>query len=388
MGRVFKALAKSGKLDSSHLESRKERRVAVEERPEDLSSQPVHTPVVEKKRAEHTSPESVPDLGSLTESVEKLEKEDGGETVVVEQDRPAPESPAAEPARQERAAEKHFPAGEEDAEPQIPSSKQQPETEPVARPTRIVPGQEMDRGHWDERLDKAIASTSAVFESFRHLRTRILHPSSGKPPRSLLITSATPGEGKSFICANLAHCLSQEVQQHSLMVDCDLRRPSLHEIFGLPNKAGLVNYLRDHAELKDLIIPTGISKLSMLPGGPPPINPSELLGSGVMVELVHELERRYDDRTILLDSPPLHAAAETAILAQHVDGVVLVVRWGGSRREHVKRLLETVGKEKIVAVVFNAYKSGFLDTKVFGNYEIHHDYYLESKKKKAVKKNK
>ena len=98
-----------------------------------------------------------------------------------------------------------------------------------------------------------------------------------------------------------------------------------------------------------------------------------------MTSLVDELVMRYEDRIVLLDSPPLHSASETAILARHVDGVVLVVRYGASRREYVKSLVEAIGRDKIVGVVFNAYKSNMLDSKIFGYYEYQQNYYYSEK---------
>jgi len=237
------------------------------------------------------------------------------------------------------------------------------------KPARRDDPQEAMPGSWDERLIRSTMVTGPAAESFRTLRSRILHPSTGIVPKSLLITSAIPGEGKSFVCANLGVALAQGVDQYCLMVDCDLRKPSLHHLFGLSPSAGLVNYLRDKEELPSLLLPTGIETLSLLPAGPPPVNPSELLGSGSMARLIEELESRYDDRIILLDSPPVQAASETAVLARHVDGVVLVVRWGGSRREHLHKLVELIGPERIVGVVFNAFESNILDSKIFGSYE-------------------
>lgn len=235
-------------------------------------------------------------------------------------------------------------------------------------------------GSWDERLSLATTTSGPVAESFRALRTRILHPADGKVPKSLLVTSATPGEGKSFVCANLGIALAQGIDTHSLMVDCDLRKPALHRLFGLSVERGLVNHLRDGDDLAQMIVPSGMDTLSLLPAGPPPVNPAELLGSANMTRLVDELGSRYDDRVILLDSPPLQAASETAILAQHVDGVVLVVRWGGGRREHVQKLVERIGRERIIGVVFNAYKENVLDAKVFGYYEYQDNYTYGEKK--------
>jgi len=236
----------------------------------------------------------------------------------------------------------------------------------------------LEQGSWDERLVKATAVSSSVAESFRTMRTRILHPESGNPMRNVLVTSAVPGEGKSFVCANLAISFAQGVDHRSMLVNCDLRKPSLEKMFGLPNERGLVNYLRDKAALATLITEVGVNKLSLLPAGAPPVNPAELLGSEMMEKLVQELGSRYSNRVVFFDSPPMQVASETAVLAKHVDGVVLVVRWGASRREYVKSLVEQIGKKNIVGVVFNAYKSTLVDSKVFGAYEYQKEaYYLE-----------
>lgn len=230
-------------------------------------------------------------------------------------------------------------------------------------------------GQWDERLSLATAMTGPVAENIRSLRTRILHPFSGKRTRSLLVTSAVPEEGKSFICANLGISLAQGVDNTCLLVDCDLRRPMQHTLFGLDNRAGLSDYLQRKKAIPELLVPSGVDKLSILPSGPLSINPAELLGSSYMASLVEELEQRYDDRIVLFDSPPLQAASETAVLAQHVDGVILVVRYGKSRREYVKTLVEAIGRDKILGVVFNAYASNLIDTKVFGYYEDYREYH-------------
>lgn len=229
--------------------------------------------------------------------------------------------------------------------------------------------------NWDERLQKSVLLSGQAVENFRTLRTRILYPAEGKPPRSLLVTSAAPGEGKSFVCANLGILLAQGIKEHSLVVDCDLRNPSMHNLFGLKNDTGLVDYLANRYELPEVIVKTGADKLSLLPAGPIPENPAELLGSARMLHLARELVGRYEDRIVILDSPPLQAAAETAILAKHVDGVVVVVRWGGSRREHVRELVELVGREKIIGVVFNSRKVSKIESFLFGNNKDKYYYY-------------
>ena len=276
-----------------------------------------------------------------------------------------------------------------DDEPAVPAEKvtQQDSVEqvPVDKPAgreRPEPAKKVSRvleqGSWDERLIKATGVSSSVAESFRTLRTKILHPESGNPIRKVLVTSAVPGEGKSFVCANMAVSFAQGVDHHALMVNCDLRKPSLEKMFGLSNDEGLVNYLRDKTEIGSLITEVGVNKLSLLPAGPPPVNPAELLGSDRMEQLVDELAGRYDDRVVFFDSPPLQVASETAVLAKYVDGIVLVVRWGASRREYVQSLVEQLGKSNIIGIVFNAYKSTIVDNKVFGSYEYQKEsYYVE-----------
>lgn len=257
----------------------------------------------------------------------------------------------------------------------------EPREEVIAK-EKLTPTDEPRRqlGKWDDRLALAAATTGPVAESIRSLRSRILFPSEGPAPRSILVTSAAPGEGKSFICANLGISLAQGMDNYCLMVDCDLRRPSLHGLFGLSNKVGLSDYLQHKKRMQELLVPTGVDKLSILQAGPQSVNPSELLSSSAMIDLVDEISKRYEDRIVLLDSPPIHAASETAVLAQHVDGVVLVVRYGASRREYVKALADVIGREKILGAVFNAYKANLVDSKIFGYYEYQQDYYAKRSK--------
>ena len=229
---------------------------------------------------------------------------------------------------------------------------------------------------WDERLLDASKNYSGVAESFRKLRTMILHPESGNPARTIMTLSSDPQEGKSFVCANLGISLAHSVEQQALMIDCDLRRPSLQGLFGLKHPKGLTNYLRDGDNVADLIYPTGLPKLSIIPSGPPPDNPSELLSSDKMSLLIKELTQMYDDRLILLDTPPFHAASETLVLSQLVDKFVVVVRWGKSGRENVKKMIDQIGREKVIGVVFNAFEMNILDRKIQG--VGYHNYYSES----------
>lgn len=228
---------------------------------------------------------------------------------------------------------------------------------------------------WDERLVAANKNFSGVTESFRKLRTKILYPVEGDVPRSILIISADAEEGKSFVCANLGVSLAHSIAQHALMIDCDLRLPSLAGLFGLDNSPGLVDYLRGEEDFARLVQETGLPSLSILPAGLPPENPAELVGSGRMAGLLDEATNGYSDGLILLDCPPFQAVSESAVLAQLVDKVILVVRWGRAGRENVKKLVEQIGRDKIIGIVFNSFERNILDRKMqdVG----YHNYYSE-----------
>jgi len=181
--------------------------------------------------------------------------------------------------------------------------------------------------------------------------------------RSVLVTSAVPGEGKSFICANLGVTLAHGVEQSALLIECDLRRPSLaQQLFGITSNTGLSTYLQGEVDLGSLIRPTGSPKLSLLPSGPPPTNPAELLDSHKMATMLEELVYHYPNHYILLDSPPVQGAAEVAVLSQYVDAVIVVVRWGKAGREQIRQLINTVGREKVLGIVFNAFELNALES--------------------------
>lgn len=228
---------------------------------------------------------------------------------------------------------------------------------------------------WDERLIAVNDSFSEVAENFRRIRTHILHPAQGKPPRSILVTSASPQEGKSFVSANLGIILAQGVENHALLVDCDLRRPNLSRMFGIAGDKGVSDYLLDGTDLGQLIVKTTLQKLSLLPSGKIPVNPAEILGSQKMVSMIQEVVSRYHDRFVIFDSAPVLAASETAVLAKQVDAVVLVVRWGGAARQQVLQLVEAIDRQKIIGVVFNAFQMSEIESKVSGHYYSKYGYY-------------
>jgi capsular exopolysaccharide synthesis family protein len=175
---------------------------------------------------------------------------------------------------------------------------------------------------------------TALAEAFHELRTSVLLSTAKHPPKTLLVTSAKGGEGKTTVAANLAVSLAQ-LGEKVLLIDADLRRPSLHNFFGVPNTSGLVNFLTGNPDWRSLLSHPAPIGLSVLPSGPIPPNPADLLSSEYMPALIREASKEY--KFIVLDSPPLLNLADSRILATVVDGVILVVGGGITPRELVHR---------------------------------------------------
>jgi len=193
---------------------------------------------------------------------------------------------------------------------------------------------------------------SSAAEAYRVLRTSVLLSAAGRPPKTILITSGQPGEGKTTTVVNTAISLAQ-MGASVLIIDCDLRRPTTHKVLGVDHTQGLSTYLSREVPLDALIQKLPIANLSLLPCGPVPPNPAELIISEKMKDMLHELAGRYDH--ILIDSPPLINVTDPVILSTMVDGVILVVHGGKSTRDVVRRArqeLSTVGA-KIFGVVLN-----------------------------------
>ncbi len=199
---------------------------------------------------------------------------------------------------------------------------------------------------------------SPIAEQFRFLRTKVVRPSQGGMPKTILITSALQGEGKTFTACNLAIALAQGLDEFVLLVDADLRNPRVHRIFGLerPEK-GLSTFLTDKEPLGGLLRKTGINKLTVLPAGQDAQKPAEILSSQRMRSLVAEVRDRYPDRLVVFDSPPVQLAPETLVIANEVDGVFLVIRKGITPRGSVQATLECLKKEKFKGVIFNGHSS-------------------------------
>ncbi len=197
---------------------------------------------------------------------------------------------------------------------------------------------------------------SSLAESFRFLRAQMLRPTIGTAPRSILITSAIPGEGKTFVAANLAACVSQTPERHVLLMDSDLRLPSIHKVFGLNGRReGLSNFLTSDVPLAPLIQSSFLDRLSILTAGSFRAIPGEILSSRKMRDLMGELNNQSPDQLVIVDSPPLELTPESSLLAQDVDAVLIVVRNGFTSRSQVLKALGRIRREKLIGVVYNGY---------------------------------
>lgn len=195
---------------------------------------------------------------------------------------------------------------------------------------------------------------SPISEAYRTLRTNLDFAGLDQALKTLAVTSAGVGEGKSTTLANLA-VVSAQAGRTVIVVDADLRRPTLHEIFGLSNQVGLTTVMMDEAALASPPLqPTGVEGLSILTSGPLPPNPADLLGSRRMAEVIAALAQRADQ--VLFDTPPVVAVTDAAVLATKVDGVLLVISAGKTRREYARsavQRLQQVGARLVGTVVTN-----------------------------------
>ena len=188
------------------------------------------------------------------------------------------------------------------------------------------------------------AKTALAQEALRQLRTNLRYVSVDDPPRSIVVTSANPGEGKSTVAANLARVLAAGGQP-TVLVDADLRRPALHKEFDLDSGVGLSQVLVGDVVLRDALQATETDLLQVLPAGRIPPNPSELLGSKQMAKLIAALAT---NRTVIIDAPPILPVSDAGLLTAAADGALLVVRTGKTLRDQisvaVKRLDQVGGR--------------------------------------------
>lgn len=222
-------------------------------------------------------------------------------------------------------------------------------------------------------------------ECFRVLRTNLQFSAFDRPLQTLLVTSPQPTEGKSTAAANLGVVFAQ-AGRRVVVVDTDLRRPILHKIFDLPNDWGLTGALfGEYLQPKDALFPTAVDNLYVVPSGPLPPNPSEILGSQRMETFINDLKQRAD--VIIFDTPPLLTVADSTVLATKVDGVVIIADSGSTRREALQKAAESLRQvgAHILGTILNR-----VDTRAEGYYYYYSSYYYteDGEKKRHRKRSK
>jgi capsular exopolysaccharide synthesis family protein len=193
---------------------------------------------------------------------------------------------------------------------------------------------------------------SRTAEAFRTLRTNIQFSSLDKEIKCIVVTSSGSGEGKSTVMSNLAITMAESGKK-VILIDCDLRKPSIHKKLGVTNSIGLTNMLVQDVKKEECIFKTSVNNLFVLTSGPIPPNPAELLGTKKMLNLIENLKEEFE--LVLIDAPPVLAVTDAQILATIADGVIFVASYGEAQKNALvdaKQLIDKVGG-KIIGIVFN-----------------------------------
>jgi protein-tyrosine kinase len=193
----------------------------------------------------------------------------------------------------------------------------------------------------------------AAEDSVKILRTRLLQLTRDRGWRTVLVTSARPGEGKTVTAINLAFAMAREYQQTIVLVDGDLRNPTIGTYLGIEGQKGLANYFVDDTPLHQIILWPGVEKLTLISGGPPLPNSAEVIGSPRMQALVQEMKARYEDRYVFFDFPPLLTTADALAFLPLVDCVLLVVEAGKTSARDIVRAKKLIPEEKLLGLVLN-----------------------------------
>ena len=265
----------------------------------------------------------------------------------------------------------------------VPEDLKQHLQVPYLGPTPLVVkanGNSQNGTRWPE-LVCLHAPKSSASEAYRGLRTNILFSSAGAPPQVILLTSPVPKEGKTITTANLAIAMAQSGNRVAIL-DCDLRRPKIHKLFDVTRSRGITNLLVGENGMDKNIFHSQIPNLDLILSGPLPPDPSEMLASSRMQDLLTELKKRYN--RILIDSPPITAVTDAVILSKYVDGVVLVIRAGDTVRDVAKNSLDqlhAVGAN-ILGCVLNAVDIGKDKYYYYYYYQYYNYYYGDDGDKK------
>jgi protein-tyrosine kinase len=277
----------------------------------------------------------------------------------------------------EQAAAKLASATPQPAAPVPPTVPDTPDAVPVvaeapaapaseAAPRRASPYVTLDLGKLQvSGFVTPTGSRTRIAEEFRVIKRPILLRAFAtgeeriESGNLMMVTSAKPGEGKTFTAINLAMSMASERDIHVLLVDADVQRPSVFQVLGLPPQKGLLDVLSDaNLNPADVLTRTNIRNLTLMAAGTPSLATTELLASQKMIDLMQDIATRYQDRIIILDAPPVLASSEPSVLALHVGQVILVVEAGKTGRRAVEQTLTYIGGCPNISIVLNKADSG------------------------------
>jgi protein-tyrosine kinase len=289
---------------------------------------------------------------------------------------PTPSRPIQAAVSQVLTAESPAPGSAPSGDAQIPAvynppvAAAQPDLEKLEEYIRLAPVVQFTPAP-DALLVDPANPRNAPSEEFRSLRTRLNHLQRSQPLHTLVITSASPGEGKSFTACNLAICQSQLANKRVLLADFDFRRPSIDKIFGVTGVPGITDYLLGKVHVQDIIHHLAGTNLYLIAAGESVPNPLELLNLPECATLLEALRDHFD--WVIVDSPPLLFAADGNLLATMADGTILVVRIGETTYDSVTRAMQSLCENNILGVVVNGANRGEL----YNKYSYYKNYYYE-----------
>lgn len=295
-----------------------------------------------QKLGQTQAPAQAPSAASASDSASALAPEPAGAGASA----PLPRSPATDPGRAGRAG---------------PALKQHTVAIDVADLRQrgfVTPDSEATRVAEEFRIIKRPLLTAAFAEGEQRIKNGHL----------IMVTSARPNEGKTFVALNLAMSLVTERNLNVLLVDADFKNPSLPRQLGFKAEKGLIDVLAEHhLDLGEVMLRTSIKNLTLLPAGFEQANATELLASQQMADLVQEIAERYHDRVIIFDSPPVLASSEPSVLAMHVGQIVFVVEAATTNRRAVSEALSLIGSCPNISLVLNR-RLPWLSGDQFGTY--------------------
>lgn len=216
------------------------------------------------------------------------------------------------------------------------------EMKDILRPDNMLP---------HEKTIRSGNIQAVITEQYRLLRSRLNSLNGSHGNKVIAVTSTQKGEGKSITSVNLAIVMAEDTKKKVLLIDGDMRKPSIHTFFNCKSEYGLVDLLTNKIDIESVLIPSGINNLTILPAGKPVESPSDIVAAPQLKEGIERLKKKFD--YIIVDSPPIMPFADMNILGDVVDGILLIVKAETTPKERVLEALKSLNKENIIGVVLN-----------------------------------